>query len=85
MLAAFVGEAQLRELRSYMEHKQDPHTRHQDFSDQLLSLSPSMFDHFKNGRVSVTARVRKSSVRSTLLPIWCRSNMILAPMLSGCP
>lgn len=50
MLAAFIGESQLRNLRLLMN--QDSLCFDQDRSHQLILLSPRIFDHFKNGRLS---------------------------------
>jgi len=59
MLAAFIGESQLRDLHSLMG--QDNLS-----SDQLMLLSPQIFDHFKNGRISLKggfSKTTKDSVR----------------------
>ncbi|KAF2110426.1 kinase-like domain-containing protein [Lophiotrema nucula] len=51
IFAAFIGQLPLQSLRSMLDEQ--PGSSKQDRSNQLLSLSPAMFEHFKNGRLSL--------------------------------
>lgn len=65
MFAAFIGESQLQDMRTLMAHDSVPQGRSQ--SEQLLLVSPRVFDHFSNGRLSLDRSISTStsdSVRS---------------------
>ncbi|KAF2469556.1 kinase-like protein [Lindgomyces ingoldianus] len=57
IFAAFIGESQLQNLRSLMG--QDSLSPDRDQSDRLVLLSTRIFEHFRNGRLSLK---RSSSV-----------------------
>jgi len=70
MLAAFIGESQLQNMRNLMA--QDSGSRSRDQSEQLVLLSPRIFDHFSNGRLSLkhfNSTATSDSVRSHSLPV----------------
>jgi len=68
MLAAFIGEPQLQDLRLLMG--QDSPSADRDVSERLILLSPQIFEYFRTGRLSLKGNLSvatKDSVRTLRL------------------
>jgi len=65
LLTAFIGEAHMLEIQAVLQPS--AHGSSSSLADQLMLLSPSMFENFHNGRVSLkkaSRRPKKDSVRT---------------------
>ncbi|KAI9710955.1 MAG: hypothetical protein M1820_002392 [Bogoriella megaspora] len=62
IVAAYIGETKLQNLRSFMG--QDFLLADRDCSDQVILLSPRIFEHFRNGRLSLKRSLSVATMNS---------------------